>query len=253
MQSGVGGKHAHAQATPPQHHAAMLDKRQSTRKILGSFLRQSSGRGMEKEGLNERIAAWISTKAVWVPSKVESREPDVAVEGGLVRLAGTRTSVVQYKVAMSREHPYFEVLLLHGAASKDRECAVSVGIAGADYWKSESHVGLKEGSVGWHVSTGALHVGRERSGAGGHALYCTAECGDIVGCGVLYTEGGLAKDGRPLCVFWTKNGAVVGSVTVATWKKLKAPLYASVGLHGEGTRVVTFSSVVPPLLEVDEW
>eukprot|EP00961_Rhodomonas_salina_P039772 534568-Rhodomonas_salina.6 len=52
------------------------------------------------------------------------------------------TSLIQNKVPLSREHPYFEVLILDDAL-RDKEGAVSVGIAGQVSLITPSHISLR--------------------------------------------------------------------------------------------------------------
>lgn len=187
---------------------------------------------------------WGEYKTLWGQSQTEVDEDHVRVESCTFRSLTAASSVVQHRLALSKDNAYFEVLLLDDPIKGvDAKHKWSVGVAAHERHKADTHVGWMEGSVGYHPKDGTLYDGRlERM----HELYDTATVGDVVGCGCIFTDG---KEITVKRIFFTKNGALVGSVNCEGWEKLGRPPVASVGLEGEGVRIVVMSSVIPPLLE----
>eukprot|EP00961_Rhodomonas_salina_P195636 2641312-Rhodomonas_salina.1 len=201
-----------------------------------SGLARRSGVGQERASGQSAVAGGVRLAdqpraAGWATrvGRTEVDEDHVRVESCTFRSLTAASSVVQHRLALSKDNAYFEVLLLDDPIKGvDAKHKWSVGVAAHERHKADTHVGWMEGSVGYHPKDGTLYDGRlERM----HELYDTATVGDVVGCGCIFTDG---KEITVKRIFFTKNGALVGSVNCEGWEKLGRPPVASVGLEGEG-------------------
>eukprot|EP00961_Rhodomonas_salina_P267594 3615786-Rhodomonas_salina.1 len=76
-----------------------------------------------------------------------------------------------------------------------------------------------------------------------------AACGGI-SLSACYAMPGSRDSTSVTHVFWTKNGALIGSVNYGPYGRSMGAVFASVGIQGEGSRMVVTNARMPPLLKL---
>ncbi|KAL9250136.1 Ran-binding protein M-like protein [Drosera capensis] len=140
-----------------------------------------------------------------------------------VNLHGHDVGVVQADrpAPMKRLAYYFE-MSVKCAGVKGQ---VAIGLSGPGF-KMRRQPGWEVNSYGYHGDDGLLYRGQGK----GEPFGPTYTTGDTVGCGINYAVGATFS---PL-IFFTKNGAIVGSL----YKDVKGPLYPTVAVHSPNEEVV---------------
>jgi len=112
-------------------------------------------------------------------------------------------------------------------------CSVLVGVVllPSSGWKNES--------VGFHADDGKVFTG---SGSGSQELSPPLKVGDVMGCGVVFSDSGT-----PSQVFFAVNGNVVGRIEAPTVPAGKS-LHPHIGFHSTGEKVTFNLKARSPLL-----
>ncbi|GAB2217538.1 hypothetical protein Droror1_Dr00000735 [Drosera rotundifolia] len=140
-----------------------------------------------------------------------------------VNLHGHDVGVVQAdRPAPVKRLMYYFEMSVKNAGVKGQ---VAIGLSGPGF-KMRRQPGWEANSYGYHGDDGFLYRGQGR----GEPFGPTYTTGDTVGCGINYAVGATFS---PL-IFFTKNGAIVGSLC----KDVKGPLYPTVAVHSPNEEVV---------------
>ena len=111
----------------------------------------------------------------------------------------------QSSMPLTPSNPYFEIEVISRAVNK----AIAIGLASRRY-PSNSWVGWHDESIGYHLDDGKLFKAFKL----GHNFGPKAYTCDTVGCGIRFnkvTHCGALKGGDNLEVFFTINGAIIGT------------------------------------------
>ncbi|CAK9137126.1 unnamed protein product [Ilex paraguariensis] len=112
-----------------------------------------------------------------------------------------------------------------GGVLRDRRYMVK----GQWWWVGAPRDGWEANSYGYHGDDGLLYRGQGK----GEAFGPTYTADDTVGGGINYASQEL---------FFTKNGAVVGTV----YKDVKGPLFPTIAVHSQNEEYVAPPSFVTP-------
>ncbi|XP_065190336.1 uncharacterized protein LOC135821201 [Sycon ciliatum] len=173
-----------------------------------------------------------------------------------VRSESYDTGTVQAAEPLSKDAPYFEVLI----ASTGGNGAIGIGLV-SDNYPLGYQPGWAQESIALHVDDGKLFVS-------GQSKPCCSPSvqGDVIGCGIIFpkttpfkaersrksdSKKTVASGSRSTAtVFFTRNGKNVMS------EEIKLPQYGffpAVGLHTSGAEVeVSLKAAYPPLCKLGE-
>ena len=139
------------------------------------------------------------------------------------KIRGKNPGIVRILEPMDSSLNYFEYKIISGGM----QCAVSIGMGGADY-PLDRIPGCSLNGIGYHANDGKCFC---ECGTG-KDFGPTCTVGDRMGCGIDFRS---QDSSRQVHVFFTKNGQQVGDVV-----KIKIPaggLYPLIGLSSEGEQV----------------
>lgn len=148
--------------------------------------------------------------SIVLPDKLSVQYPTVNLHGhdvGVVK--ANRPAPVKRLVY------YFEIYVKNAGAKGQ----IAIGFT-TDGFKMRRQPGWEANSYGYHGDDGLLYRGQGK----GEAFGPTYTTGDTVGAGINYSSQEF---------FFTKNGAVVGTV----YKDVKGPLFPTIAVHSQNEEV----------------